>query len=315
MRLVTARSHDPDGVYDAYWDALRDADERAALRALEEGLSLGRSAESLVREVIAEGQHEIGRRWEAGEIAVAPEHAATAIAEQGLAILRRPRRQAGGGGRRVALACPEGEWHTFPARVAADLAERVGVEVISVGGSCPAEHLGVFLRQVRPDALALSVTMSVNLVGAWKAIQAAHLVGVPVIAGGAAWGPGATRSERLGADMRVEDPADLARALNLVASGRPLRTGVPMPAELEHLSGWSGRHATAAEVDGFLVRAAAAAIACDDTTVLDDMCAWLTRDPASGGMGQDVLRSVAARLADRLAPEAPLAAALLGGLA
>ena len=253
----------------------------------------------------------MGRRWQDGEWTISDEHAATSIAEQALAVLRQTRRHRNPAARRVVLACPEGEWHTFPARLAADLAGTTGIDVIVAGGSQPAEHLGVFLRQAQPDALALSVTTAVNLVGAWKAIQAAHMLGVPVVAGGAAWGPGSERSERLGADLRVEDPAGLVRAVNLLAAGRPLRPPVSLAPEVEHLSSWDDRHGRSSEVETSLVRAAAAAVACDDTSILDDMRRSLGRASASGGVSDHVVRSVCQRLSQRLAEDAPLAAALL----
>jgi methanogenic corrinoid protein MtbC1 len=298
-------------VFAPYWEAVCRADARSALAALEQGLAAGHAAEQLVRSVVARAQEEVGRQWESGQCSVADEHAATAIGEQALALLRRPVTHRHSARRRVVLACAPGEWHSFPARLAGDLAERVGVEVVSLGASCPAEHLGVFLRQVRPDALALSVTMTVNLLGAWKAIQTARLVRVPVVVGGAAWGPGHLRSDRLGADMRVEDPSDLARAVNLLAAGRPVRRAVPPPDEVEHVATWCAHSRREDGVDSFLARAAAAAVACEDATILEQVRTWLTRSRASGGVSCEELRDATRRLVDELGQHAPLTAAML----
>lgn len=301
----------PAGVFDAYWDAVSSADLSAALAALDRGVAMGEPDERLVREVISRAQEQVGRLWEAGSWSIAEEHAASSVAEQALTALRPRRAVRNPNARRVVLACPEGEWHTLPARIAADLAAVGGIEVVVTGGSLPAEHLGLFLRQTRPAALALSVTMTVNLVAAWRSIQAAHLVGIPVVVGGAAWGPGQQRAHRLGADLRVEDPVDTVRAINLLATGRPLRQSAPVPVEAESLSAWGNTWARSTDVETMLVRGAAAAVACADPSILDEVEAWLTRAPASGGVTTESLATTRLRLAEQLCEVAPMAAALL----
>jgi methanogenic corrinoid protein MtbC1 len=311
MSVVPHPAAGIEEVYALYWQGVCSADPRTALSALDRALTAGVPAELLVRSVVTRAQVDIGRLWETGRCSVADEHAATAVAEQAMALLRRPVPRLQSARRRIVLACAPGEWHSFPARLAGDLAERVGVEVVSLGASCPAEHLGVFLQQVRPDALALSVTMTVNLVGAWQAIRAAHLVGVPVVVGGAAWGAGHHRSERLGADMRVDDPSDLARAVNLVAGRRPLRAVASVPEEVRRLE---QRHSTGgdgSDVESLLVRAAAVAVATEDPTVLAEMRTWLTRRTATDRLLVTSLDDAADRLAQSLADEAPLVASML----
>lgn len=303
----------PSEHYEAYWEALSSADLPAALAALHTGMDAGEPRERLVRDVISRGQEEVGRLWEAGHLSIADEHAASSVTEQALAALRPRRPVSNPRARRVVLACPEGEWHTLPARIAADLAAFGGIDVTVTGGSLPAEDLGLFLRHTRPDALALSVTITGNLVSAWRSIQAAHLVGVPVIVGGAAWGNGVHRAYRLGADFRVDDPIDAARALNLLAGGRPLRQSAPIPAEAEYLSTWGNPWARSLEVETMLARAASAAVACADPSVLDEVETWLTRPAGSGGITTETLRTARLQLAERLLELAPAAAALLRG--
>lgn len=301
-------------VYSRYWEAVAAADTLFALRSIEQGLVLGESPERLIREVIAPIQEEVGRAWELGTWSIADEHVATAIAEQAMALLRCPRRHRNPSARHIVLACPEGEWHTFPARIAGALAEHAGIHVTFVGGSCPAEHLAALLSEVQPDALALSVTLTTRLVGAWKMIRASHLVGVPVIVGGAAWGAGSHRAERLGADLRVDDPADLVRAVNLVTSGRPLKAPVLLPAEIEHLSASRDRRGHLTSTEDLLLDAATAAAACGDFSILTETRTWLMRAPASGGVSSETLTVTSDKLAERLLEDAPLIAESLSSL-
>lgn len=274
LRSVTGRSPDADEVFTSYWEAARRADAREAVRALQDGLTIGHSPDALIRSVVARAQVEIGREWETGRCSVAEEHAVTAIGERALAVLQRPLLPRRTSPRRIVLACAPGEWHGFPARLAGDLAERAGLEVVSLGPSVPAEHLGVMLQQVRPVALALSVTLTVNLLGAWAAIRTAHLLGIPVLVGGAAWGEGHLRAERLGADLHVADPSRIGRAVDLVTS-RPLRAPVTMPREVEQLADREPWIGSDLDVPQLLERAAVVATACDDPTVLQEMQDWL----------------------------------------
>lgn len=300
----------PRGVFESYWEAVSSADASGALASLDRGLASGQSHGQLVRDVVARAQERVGRLWETGDCTIADEHAASSVAEQSLAALR-PRRLGDVPTRRIVLACPEGEWHTLPARMAADLASDGGLDVVVTGGGVPAAHLGLFLRQTRAAALALSVTMTVNLVSAWRSIQMAHLVGVPVIVGGAAWGPGHERAHRLGADLRVEDPAETVQALDLLAEGGALRQAAPVPGEAELLAVWGDQWARSSQVETMLAQGAAAAVACAEPAILDEITTWLARSPRSGGVTTEALRAARAALADQLGEVAPAASALL----
>lgn len=317
--------------YDAYFAAVATADPVRAVAALDEALDRGEPHDSLVG-VVARGQREVGRLWFEGRWTVADEHAATAVAEQALAMIAPPRAAAPGAAR-VVLACAEGEWHTMPARLAAALARTPELDVVPLGGSVPAEHLARHLRGARPAALALSCTMATNLVGAARTIAAAHEEGVPVVVGGAAWGPGRHRADRLGADLRLDDPAALGRAvaaLDVLPAREP--EGLPVEAMLldeprhETLLRALERHGAASawvrrtseyarqrtvEDLRLLCRYAAAAIACDDPTVLREMLAWLVELLAPRAVPAAVVLDGCGHLADAVEAETPSGARLL----
>jgi excisionase family DNA binding protein len=69
-----------------------------------------------------------------------------------------------------------------------------------VGSAVPPRELSRFLARRRSAGLLLSCTTPCGLVGAARAIDAAHDVGVPVMVGGAAFGRDDTRALRLGAE-------------------------------------------------------------------------------------------------------------------
>jgi hypothetical protein len=62
---------------------------------------------------------------------------------------------------------------------------------------------------------------------------------------------------------------------------------------------------------GWLARHAAAAVACDDDTVLTDLAAWRLSRLTRQGVPADVVVGAYARLADAVELQAPRAAALL----
>lgn len=122
------------------------------------------SIPKLYQQVITPAMHEIGRLWEAGALTVADEHLATALTHRVLAALRPPLQleahagEAGESGRAM-LATVEGEQHALGLRMAADVLEDAGFEVIYLGADVPTEALLQAVKSLSPDLLALSATM------------------------------------------------------------------------------------------------------------------------------------------------------------
>lgn len=181
-----------------------------------QALSVGVPPRDLLRDVLVRAQREVGLLWERGDISVAQEHAATAVADRVLLLIssgiRRPASEAV-----LTVVCPEEEWHAMPARLAAEIARTGGLSVRVLGANVSADHLYRHLLAEPPAALAVSTTMTANLVGASRCIDVAHRAGVPVIVGGAAWGSGTAQAAALGADVKLDDPADLPEVVHALA--------------------------------------------------------------------------------------------------
>lgn len=326
-----------DVTYHSYARALADADVGAAVSALDAAIEQGATRSQLIEDVVARGQRETGERWMTGTWSIADEHAATAVAEQAMAVVAPPH-SSFSARRRVLLACAEGEWHTFAARLAAELARSPTLDVALLGGSVPAAHLQHRLRSSRPDALALSVTLPGHLTAASRSIDAAHAEGIPVVVGGAAWGDpqqGAHRAARLGADAHLANAGDLARVVDDLSRREVPREPQQVPVEalrLDHPSAEvlrvaserqaaahpaSPRGADASPLDGaqpdlhLIARHTAASVACDDVTILRDLLSWLTALVTSRGLPAVVVYDGCRYLADAVEPEAPTGARLL----
>ncbi|MCO5971057.1 cobalamin B12-binding domain-containing protein [Actinoallomurus soli] len=183
------------------WDAVREGDEYAAADVLLPAVDAGLNAESALLDVIAPVQEKVGAEWAANRISVAQEHTATAINDRVIAALAyrasariRPRRG------RVTVACAEGEWHALPARLLAEILRLRGWQVDFLGAHVPVANLIDHLYRRRPDVLALSSSIPTRLPAAHHAITACQAAGVPVMVGGAAFGPGGRYATRLRAD-------------------------------------------------------------------------------------------------------------------
>ncbi len=148
-----------------YAEALLDsnghpADARAVIdRALDAGISPLR----VFVDVVPQALHEVGNRWERGEISVAIEHLATGAAQDVFRDLARRLPSTDKNGRTAIVAAVEGELHELGPRVVADLLEADGWEVFYVGAATPTDALVWLTRERRPEAVVLSATLPAQL--------------------------------------------------------------------------------------------------------------------------------------------------------
>ncbi|MFI6662779.1 B12-binding domain-containing protein [Streptomyces sp. NPDC050523] len=204
---------------DHLWEAVLEGDEYAATELILHAVDEGLDAESVLLDVIATVQGKVGAEWAANRISVAQEHAATAINERAVAALTlHPAARTAPTRGRVTVACVDGEWHALPARLLAEVLKLRGWQVDYLGAQVPAPHLMSHLHRTRADAVALSGSIATRLPTAHAAITACQTVGVPVLVGGAAFGPDGRYAELLGADAWAPD----ARAAADILARGPL---------------------------------------------------------------------------------------------
>ncbi|MFJ5933982.1 B12-binding domain-containing protein [Streptomyces sp. NPDC093071] len=201
---------------DLLWRAVADADENAAIAVLYHAMDEGLDEETLLLDVIAPVQERVGVEWAADRITVAQEHAATAINERAMAALAhrrstRPPRSARRG--RITVACIDGEWHSFPARLISETLRLRGWHVDHLGAQTPTPHLVAHLHRTGSDAVLLSSSLPTRLPTAHAAITACQAIGVPVMVGGRAFGPGGRYAHALGADQWAPDARTAATVL------------------------------------------------------------------------------------------------------
>jgi diguanylate cyclase (GGDEF)-like protein len=169
------------------------------------------SREQIVVDLLAAAQQEVGQRWYCNELTPADEHLASGVTAAALDMLMaeasRPADSL------TVVACAEGDFHSLAAQMFGELLREYGIGVSVLGASMPADVVAEFLLRSGADSLAISCSVPIFFPGAVRLIDAAHRLGIPVIAGGPAFGHGPRRAERLGADAWALTAADAAAIL------------------------------------------------------------------------------------------------------
>ncbi len=200
-----------------FLDALLARDSARARHLIEAAVAAGTPVPDLYLGVLEPALREVGHRWAMGEINVAEEHYATAIAQSILDGLSRRLPRAPLDGRLAIVSGTPDEQHTVGVRMVADFLEADGWEVLMLGAGAPTEDLLEIVRQEQPDVLALSTaTASVldgvaSLLGSLSALFPRPLI----VVGGQFWtsrtGPTALE---FGADLVAHDPRELVAHLH-----------------------------------------------------------------------------------------------------
>ncbi len=154
--------------------------------------------------LLAAVQREVGERWLRGNLTVADEHLVSISTQKALDALANTAEPPVPVGL-IVVACAEGDWHSLPAQMFAELLRSRGFNALFLGASVPADHVAALLSRRRADALAVNCNLPLFYSGITRLADAAHHLGIPVIAGGRALGRDPSRALRLGADAWAPD--------------------------------------------------------------------------------------------------------------
>lgn len=201
---------------DGYVSLQLRGDRREALRFVDALLQQGHSVPDIRHHVIAAAQREIGRLWEESRIGIAQEHMATAISQLALAQLYRHAQPLQAHGRKVVVACVEGELHDFPARLVADALDLAGYDTRFLGADVPTGSLLNVLEREQPDLLALSITMPFHATALRRQVQQVreHAEKLPIAIGGHACAQLEPVTAEIGPEIVASSAADMVREAN-----------------------------------------------------------------------------------------------------
>ena len=198
---------------DRYLTAIVAGARREALEvAVEDALADDVPAARVYLDVVQAAQYEVGQLWHANRLSVAQEHLATEISRSVIGHLQPHLPLQRRNGKRVVVACIEGELHDLGARMVADFLEMAGFEVTYLGANVPSENLVALVRAKRPDLLALSVTRSSCVTALRRTVSAVRATGgdrISIAAGGQVFLRRPDLCRRLGIDIHARNARDL----------------------------------------------------------------------------------------------------------
>ena len=198
----------------------------AAVRIALDLIDGGASTEEVVVDLLAAAQRESGDRWWRDEWTVADEHIVSGVTQRSLDAVANSVAPPTGAGS-VVVACAEGDWHSLPAQMCAEVMRASGFVVSFLGASTPSDHVERMLRRDRPDAVIVTCNLPLFFGGVARIADASHRCGTPVIAGGRALLSGPQRALRLGADAWVPDIAGLVMKVGEWVTNPPSPSAEP----------------------------------------------------------------------------------------
>lgn len=196
-------------------DRLLAGDVNGTWAVVEGALASGMSPVDMHVDVLTPALRNIGDGWHLGEISIAEEHRASAVAARiigrmGPRFARRGRRRG-----RIVIGTPPGERHGLGVAIVSDLLRGEGWEVFDLGSDLPIDEFVTIVEKSAPlDVVAVSVTNR-NLVKAGRDLVSSLRASttVPIIVGGAA--VDSQTAARIGGDAWASDGR---AALDAVAS-------------------------------------------------------------------------------------------------
>jgi DNA-binding transcriptional MerR regulator len=133
-------------------EGLEAAETQRLLSLQLSALGAVRFARQIARPLV----HEIGARWERGELAIAAEHMASSILRSMFGAALQPS-AASQLGPRILFATPAGEPHELGLQMAALTAIGAGADTVYVGPDLPADELVAAVRRCEAIGVALSL--------------------------------------------------------------------------------------------------------------------------------------------------------------
>jgi len=140
--------------------------------------------------VIKKSLYDIGDLWEMGKISVATEHLASAIVEANLnEFYYKVISNSVKINKTVVTACVENEYHQIGVKMVTDIFELNGWNAHFLGANTPSKELIVFLKEIKPDFLAISLCLYFHLPQLEELIVlvSKELSNLPILVGGQAF--------------------------------------------------------------------------------------------------------------------------------
>lgn len=206
---------------EVFKDALLQGHLRQATALFDARLAGGESFLDAELHLVQPALYQIGRDWQNNRVSVAQEHLATATAVTLMAQTFPFDAVGQSNGKKVVLACVEGNEHEVGVRMVADTFEMAGWDVRCLGGNTPSRELIEMVKVWAPDLVGLSVSFPHQLKTVRAVISKMRAELAPacpaVLVGGLAFNTFASSAPTMAADDYAPDARTaLERANKLV---------------------------------------------------------------------------------------------------
>ena len=152
-------------IHQSFLEALLAGNRKEASRIIHDEVHQnGKGVQEIYETIIKKALYDIGEMWERGEISVATEHLASAIVEAVLnELYYKVISSDASNDHTVVVSCVENEYHQVGSKMVADVFEMNGWNTHFLGANTPTVELKRFLNNMKPDYLALSVSIYFHL--------------------------------------------------------------------------------------------------------------------------------------------------------
>ncbi|MGB7968492.1 MAG: cobalamin-dependent protein [Methanobacterium sp.] len=146
-----------------YLDSLLMVQSKTASKIIINAVEQGVAIKDIYIYVFEPCQHEIGRLWQTNQITMYQEHFCTAATQNIMTQLYPHIFQSEKNGHKLVATCVNGEIHEMGIRMVSDLFEIEGWDTYYLGADIPTESILKTLEQIKPDILAISISMAFNI--------------------------------------------------------------------------------------------------------------------------------------------------------
>ncbi|MGM0589003.1 MAG: cobalamin B12-binding domain-containing protein [Bacteroidota bacterium] len=193
-------------------------DRGYSLELLQQIQDKGYELNVIFEEILIPVLNRIGELWEYHKISVTQEHFASASIRDAISMLSAPQDEPSNPNLTVAISAVEGEEHELGLSMLAAGCKSNGWKTINMGANTPCKDLLNALAYMKPDVLALSVSLTEYVPRLEQLIKSIHyrsdITNPRIIVGGLPFNISTNLSSKIGADYTAQSVTDALRWIN-----------------------------------------------------------------------------------------------------
>jgi len=216
--------------FNQYMESLLAGNRQQCRNIISQQLQSRTTAEQLLRKVVWQSIERVDRLYREDRINAATEHMAVRINRCITTQLQMSLEYLPANGKRILIACADGETEEVSGQVVADLFEARGWDVYFIGGGVPNDETLTLVGQLRPEILLICGTHPQGAPGVRALIDLIRDVGtnptMNVLVSGGVFNRADGLSKEVNADLSAKTPSE---AIKLAESAQPRKPEIRIP--------------------------------------------------------------------------------------